>query len=131
MKYTTTSVTEAQIETIIDLLVNKNNMVTLEREDIMPVIEGKNCMMLEATQEEEDREKFFQLIRYEMNQMPELRDCQSMLVCFMEPEPYALSLDELGAFIDLMMNVSSGADVVWGTTSGKDTDRLKVIVVVA
>lgn len=75
MKYTISTVTEAQVETIVDLFVNKNSMVTFERDDIEPVIEGKACLMIEAIQEEENREEFFRLIRNELYERDGARDC--------------------------------------------------------
>lgn len=129
MKSKTTTVTEAQIEDLVALLVNNKSMVALEREDVMSVVEGKNCKMFEAIQEEEGREEFFRLIEDELYQDSVARDCQSMLVCFVGPELNDLSMDELCSFLDLLMKVSPDADVVWGTTSGNGTDRLKVIMI--
>ena len=131
MKYTISTVTEAQIETLVDLFVNKNRMVTLEREDIVPVIEGKNCLMIEAIQEEKDREEFFRLISSELYERDEARDCQLMLVYIEMPDEDCPILDEMGALETFLMNVSFGADIVWGVNTCNAIDSMKVIVVVA
>lgn len=131
MKYTISTVTEAQVETIVDLFVNKNSMVTFEREDIEPVIEGKACLMIEAIQEEENREEFFRLIRNELYERDEARDCQSMLVYAEMPDEDCSILDEMDALQSFLMDVSYGADIIWGVDTCNAIDGMKVIVVVA
>lgn len=131
MKSTITTITEAQIENLVDLFVNKN-MVTFEREDIAPVIAGKKCVMLEAVQEEEGNEEFFRLIGNALNDIDEARDCQTMLVYFEVPDDENLSvLNEMGNFQCFSMDVSLDADIIWGEAPCRTGDCMKVTVVVA
>ncbi|MCQ2294774.1 MAG: hypothetical protein MJZ67_03880 [Bacteroidales bacterium] len=131
MKYATTAVTEALIEDIVGLFVTENASVSIDREEILSAIAGKNGVMFEATQEEENREVFFRLLSNELSKKSEVQECRSMLLCFVVPDGDNLGMDEMGFFIDLVGQMLPEADVIWGTNMVSMADRMKVILVVA
>lgn len=131
MKYATTAVTEALIEDIVGLFVTENALVSIDREEILSAIAGKNGVMFEATQEEENREVFFRLLSNELSKKSEVQECRSMLLCFVVPDGDDLGMDEMGFFIDLVGQMLPEADVIWGTNMVSVADRMKVILVVA
>lgn len=131
MKYATTAVTEALIEDIVGLFVTENALVSIDREEILSAIAGKNGVMFEATQEEENREVFFRLLSNELSKKSEVQECRSMLLCFVVPDGDDLGMDEMGFFIDLVGQMLPEADVIWGTNMVSMADRMKVILVVA
>lgn len=131
MKYATTAVAEALIEDIVGLFVTENASVSIDREEILSAIAGKNGVMFEATQEDENREVFFRLLSNELAKKSEVQECRSMLLCFVVPDGDNLGMDEMGFFIDLVGQMLPEADVIWGTNMVSMADRMKVILVVA
>lgn len=52
MKYTTTTpVTEAQLNELVKIIVSEDAMISLDKDDILSVIKGKEGVMYEIIQE--------------------------------------------------------------------------------
>lgn len=133
MKYTTTTpVTEAQLNELVKIIVSEDAMISLDKDDILSVIKGKKGVMFEVTQEaDEDHGKFMQNFFNELARKPEVKGCQSLLLCMNVPNDDSLTMDEVIYIHEFMEKLPQEAEVKWGMNSAKGNDRMKIIVIVA
>lgn len=133
MKYTTTTpVPEAQLNELIKIIVSEDAMISLDKDDILSVIEGKEGVMYEIIQEaDENHGKFMQNFFNELARKPEIKGCQSLLLCINVPDDDSFMMDDMSNIHEFMEKLPPEAEVKWGMNSAKGNDRMKIIVIAA
>lgn len=82
MNYSTTTYTEQQSKTVGCAITEGLEVSNLNKEDIEYVLEGKNGIIIKATQEDgEQTLTFIKDFLHDMSGKPEVVGCQYMLTC--------------------------------------------------
>ena len=129
MEYTTKKISEAQLNEIAGLIVNKDAKINFDINDVKSFIEGKEGLLFVATQgKNETHEMFMKSFFNELSQKPEVTACNSIILSIQFTENDNMMMEDMNIINDFISRFHEECEAKWGLNILADSNKMKIIV---
>ena len=130
MQITEKHVTETQLKELVGLFLNEKAMIGLDVNDVKYILEGKEGIMFEGlNDEDEDNATFMRHFFEALTQKDEVKSCSSLLINVGMATESPLLMDDMNVINDFIESLDNeDMEIKWGIKTNAEGIGMTILV---